>query len=987
MRILLIFAILVLSVHSKDEELPSLKELINDPELMKIIKRLGLTEDDLTRPDKNSAAAEKPESSASDERGDANLPKKPKPTSAPMTTNPEHVTDTVGNSCFYTSHEGTIIRSQESMKAGSHFLKSDRDTTRLGCIRSCCYTQGCTLAVFEDKDNHTCYLFNCGENNKCVYANHENYMSMTLKDSSVVHGGSLGQDNEGDLKGLGEVEKPQPSATPKPTPVPQKRPVPLFGECDLAQGDKCVDFNSECKQGICQCIGGFKAEQGVCYSVPVQSAAVTDPRNHLPDHQPQQPANPALPPTNFQNKLYQGQGPQGHQVQGQGYQAKQQVQSKIAQGQPMQGQGLQNPMGKQQVSSGFIGSPYQQGNTAVFNNLPIQQQTVQNPVYNTAIQANTGFLPKQQVLPQNAPIMNQQGSYWGPQPGSLVGPQPGSGFYDPSGYPRIPGDLGNRPSYSDDLGGAQSLPVRPIQGIDNPQRVLNPHRQYVLRDPTGGDRNYQNDRHYIAEAGPDNQFGLMDRQSSYRNHPYNSFSDERYDQYGGDVLPDNRFNDDQYYKDRNYQQNVGSHHKVFSNKENKDVQQKSTKPTTTTTTTTTTATTTTTTPSTTTTTTAKPTTTHKQTTTTTTTTPAPQNIPNTDQQFQQWGEHMTGSNRDSDYTDHQIDNHDRGNKMLQDNTDMKSPSQRGKGRVQSNISGKKFRPSGPINNGPIQGEATQSRSKINSPVMRPQQPGRPNRIHPNQRKQFRPIGYSQDGYPYYNTDYRGQHFQNYNWDPQYGGDYLTYDTNSYGDEPPAYDYDMFHKDFHRKESPETAPPINQAPVQEVSKEPVQIKTEKVTPTTYPKATQQPIMEKVDKVDKKPLTHDESKIEKIQPKLEENKTKTESKTAQKPTDKEEPVTSNSSKSSGDSVVTEKATAKPTKEERVEVQFGEEDGLVIVEAPTDNNQGPIVALALGLGVTMMLLIYVGCRLRNVKRRIRKGRALHSNEADYLINGMYL
>lgn len=62
-------------------------------------------------------------------------------------------------------------------------------------------------------------------------------------------------------------------------------------------------------------------------------------------------------------------------------------------------------------------------------------------------------------------------------------------------------------------------------------------------------------------------------------------------------------------------------------------------------------------------------------------------------------------------------------------------------------------------------------------------------------------------------------------------------------------------------------------------------------------------------------------------------------------------------------------------------------VIVKSPTDSSQGPIVALALGLGICLMLLIFVGCRLRTVKRRIRRGKSLHSNEADYLINGMYL
>ena len=53
----------------------------------------------------------------------------------------------------------------------------------------------------------------------------------------------------------------------------------------------------------------------------------------------------------------------------------------------------------------------------------------------------------------------------------------------------------------------------------------------------------------------------------------------------------------------------------------------------------------------------------------------------------------------------------------------------------------------------------------------------------------------------------------------------------------------------------------------------------------------------------------------------------------------------------------------------------------------NQTAVLVLALGLSITALLLIFAGCRLRTVKRRLRKGRPLNSNEADYLINGMYL
>lgn len=59
----------------------------------------------------------------------------------------------------------------------------------------------------------------------------------------------------------------------------------------------------------------------------------------------------------------------------------------------------------------------------------------------------------------------------------------------------------------------------------------------------------------------------------------------------------------------------------------------------------------------------------------------------------------------------------------------------------------------------------------------------------------------------------------------------------------------------------------------------------------------------------------------------------------------------------------------------------------EAQSESMQGPIIALALGLAFTFILLVFVACRLRTVRQRLRKGRPLHSNEADYLINGMYL
>lgn len=55
--------------------------------------------------------------------------------------------------------------------------------------------------------------------------------------------------------------------------------------------------------------------------------------------------------------------------------------------------------------------------------------------------------------------------------------------------------------------------------------------------------------------------------------------------------------------------------------------------------------------------------------------------------------------------------------------------------------------------------------------------------------------------------------------------------------------------------------------------------------------------------------------------------------------------------------------------------------------ETNKGAVVALILGIILTTTLLILAGCRLRHFRKRYRKGRHLNSNEADYLINGMYL
>ncbi|XP_076069202.1 uncharacterized protein LOC143041252 [Oratosquilla oratoria] len=53
------------------------------------------------------------------------------------------------------------------------------------------------------------------------------------------------------------------------------------------------------------------------------------------------------------------------------------------------------------------------------------------------------------------------------------------------------------------------------------------------------------------------------------------------------------------------------------------------------------------------------------------------------------------------------------------------------------------------------------------------------------------------------------------------------------------------------------------------------------------------------------------------------------------------------------------------------------------------GAVLALAMGVCITALLVVLVGCRLRGVRRRLHRhrGRSPYAHDADYLVNGMYL
>lgn len=59
---------------------------------------------------------------------------------------------------------------------------------------------------------------------------------------------------------------------------------------------------------------------------------------------------------------------------------------------------------------------------------------------------------------------------------------------------------------------------------------------------------------------------------------------------------------------------------------------------------------------------------------------------------------------------------------------------------------------------------------------------------------------------------------------------------------------------------------------------------------------------------------------------------------------------------------------------------EDGIA------ETASGAVLSLALGLILTCIMALLIGCRLR-VRRRMRKSGKSYAHDADYLVNGMYL
>ncbi|GBN85417.1 hypothetical protein AVEN_205203-1 [Araneus ventricosus] len=95
------------------------------------------------------------------------------------------------------------------------------------------------------------------------------------------------------------------------------------------------------------------------------------------------------------------------------------------------------------------------------------------------------------------------------------------------------------------------------------------------------------------------------------------------------------------------------------------------------------------------------------------------------------------------------------------------------------------------------------------------------------------------------------------------------------------------------------------------------------------------------------------------------------------------------SSEEPVTTVKPTKHPKPVQRAVLDFKMSVTELYQASRTHSQEAnsAILALVMGLTITVLLIVFLACRIKTIRKRMsRKGRGL-AHDADYLVNGMYL
>ncbi|XP_062570238.1 uncharacterized protein LOC134232301 [Saccostrea cucullata] len=1038
MKILFYFASLLVLVLTK-EDISGLDQYLQDPSFWQFVeKRLGSKNDVEQKapvpvtesPPKVNDQYDPFRDQSDEDTSVAKNDQKPK-------QQDDLMEDTLGNLCQYRPNASLIIRSKASINNGAFFLKSFNRRTQKECVNACCYTQSCNLVVYENKDEHSCYLFNCGSPSKCLFAEHANYTSLFFPNHAAPSTSLNGhqQQHENELEGLNS------KVTLKPTTQVPKRKVPLYGKCDIDWNDECSDRNAECRDRECKCSYGFHAKYGIC-------------RANCPDSE-----------FECENKGQRVNVPECISKE------------HVCDGQPQCADGSDE---EKCPSTALTTKTTSTTTTTTTTPKPVTTKPSQQNVNSLGV--NDQILPQYfpgnlNKLPTGSDLYNGNGYYWPSgygrmygsqsypygrfQPGAQYpydprfynsydssGRQYGNGYIDPvrgyydksvpdsksvssqtgsgngrAGSPKTDHSNEKLIPLSQGRDGALDINRSGKKGSDFQKEVqvkttqmpttVNPTTRQVTtrgsfntwkisnqqtnwdktnKDNTGWRGNFENSKTQINHDIPSwksnegTQKSAQESQNKWQN-VMDSSQSTKYDQ-----VMDNA--DHSLGKGPLKQQTPSD--KTDWQKSSHDKQQ---------------------------------------------TDGSSADKIQTEKQDVPVSQSGSGAQRNwNQHTESNMDNNSHGNTGIE--TEVKGSQGGGsQGRVsegKSESGGSKDKTSGGFqgksdrwhqqqewatgrnkdmgqtnnrhkgqdirNGGSHQQGRTRGGSKgrkgggyhrkqsndnasdrltdnsskdfTSKQQVKPQNTDYDNYFQETSQNGQNVAGPKKHGYrkPAYKSQkpHSYQYYDGYRPDPYWNYDYYNYNDHPDKKYPPPYDQtdsdndrDWFHKsnpdvddvDDNDDDKGKKLPPTPKAPP---------IPTPR--PTQKTKSTEAPDMTEIKHID--PTKG------KKNPDVGSNSASTTDKKPQISGTKTEKIQT-SKKNSTDSKAPDSGGLL---EEAVQTH-------VVVESPTDSHQGPIVALALGLGITVILLFFVGCRLRNVKRRIRKGRALHSNEADYLINGMYL
>ncbi|XP_072173096.1 uncharacterized protein [Diadema setosum] len=166
-----------------------------------------------------------------------------------------------------------IIRTKDSKENGAYYINAVKVRTFEVCLEQCCLNEVCDTAIYRsdesssDPNEANCFLFECrpegdGGPNVCSFTYHKGYVSSIMLEGVREHG--IEDQGEEDPRPITVTEEPRQTPkrqTVKPTTLP---PPPVV----LTLVVNADDESSDCESGHVQCTSGECInELYVCNSV------------------------------------------------------------------------------------------------------------------------------------------------------------------------------------------------------------------------------------------------------------------------------------------------------------------------------------------------------------------------------------------------------------------------------------------------------------------------------------------------------------------------------------------------------------------------------------------------------------------------------------------------------------------------------------------------------------------------------------------------